>query len=116
MGNSSVRAALDAAPAGKRLIYVIPQNLYLPDLPVEARTVSGGTRHGSADFDRNNYKLLFARARTHEPAATGPDIVKSATGLDPIIVARVDLAARHVTAVEKPPAHVQWGDIPTPTF
>jgi hypothetical protein len=31
-------------------------------------------------------------------------------------VARVDIAARRVTAVETPPAHVRWGDIPTPTF
>jgi hypothetical protein len=59
---------------------------------------------------------LFAHARSHDPAATGPEIVKAAHGLDPIIVARVDTAARKVIAAETPPAHVYWGDIPTPTF
>jgi protein-S-isoprenylcysteine O-methyltransferase Ste14 len=116
MGDAAVRAALDAAQPAKRLVYVIPQDWYLPDLPVEAQPTSGAAPHGSADFDRRRYKLLFARARSHDPAATGPDIVTTAYGLDPIVVARVDIAARRVTAVESPPAHVHWGDIPTPLF
>jgi hypothetical protein len=41
--------------------------------------------------------------------------VKDAYGLDPIIVARVDTAAERVTT-EMPPAHVRWGDIPTPIY
>ena len=85
-------------------------------MPVEAAPTSGGAPHGSADFDRSRYKLLFARPRSHDPAPTGPDIVKAAYGLDPIIVAQVNIAARRVTGVETPPAHVRWGDIPTPTF
>jgi protein-S-isoprenylcysteine O-methyltransferase Ste14 len=116
MDDAAVRRALDAAAPGKRLVYVIPEDWHLPDLPLEARPHSGGAPHGSAHFDRSRYKLLFARVRTHDPAATGPDIVKAAYGLDPIVVARVDIAARSVTAVEQPPAHVRWGDIPTPTF
>jgi hypothetical protein len=31
-------------------------------------------------------------------------------------VARIDAAARNVTALESPPAHVRWGDIPIPMF
>jgi hypothetical protein len=117
MGDAKVQAALEAAQPMKRLVYVIPQDWYLPDLPVEAAPISGGAPHGGpADFDRRRYKLLFASPRSHNPAATGPDIVKTAYGLDPIIVARVDIAARRVTAVETPPAHVYWGDIPTPMF
>jgi hypothetical protein len=116
MDDAAVRAALDAAPKTKRLVHVIPQDWYLPDLPVEAAPTSGSAPHGSADFDRSRYKLLFARARSHDPAATGRDIVKTAYGLDPIILARVDITTRKVTAVESPPAHVRWGDIPTPMF
>jgi hypothetical protein len=116
MDDAAVEVALDAAKGTKQIVYVIPQNWYLPDLPVEAAPRSGGAPHGSADFDRSHYKVLFARARSHDPGATGPEIVKAAYGLDPIIVARVDIAARRVTAVETPPAHVRWGDIPTPTF
>ncbi|WP_119305099.1 methyltransferase family protein [Dongia deserti] len=116
MDNEAVRAALDNAPAGKRLIYVIPADWYLPDLPVEAQPAPGSVHHGSASFDRTHFKLLFANIRSHEPAPSGQDIVRAAYGLDPIIVARIDLAAGRVTAVERPPAHVRWGDIPTPTF
>jgi protein-S-isoprenylcysteine O-methyltransferase Ste14 len=116
MNDAAVEAALDAAKPTKQIVYVIPQDWYLPDLPVEAAPSSGGAPHGSADFDRSHYKLLFARARSHDPAATGREIVKAAYGLDPIIVAQVDIAARRVTGVETPPAHVRWGDIPTPMF
>jgi protein-S-isoprenylcysteine O-methyltransferase Ste14 len=116
MADSAVRAALDAAPAGNRLIYVIPQDWYLPDLPLEAQPPAGEVPRGSSTFDRTHDKLLFANARSHDPAASGPDVVKTAYRLDPIIVARVDIAARKVIAMEKPPAHVRWGDIPTPTF
>ena len=114
--DGAVQIALAAAPPTLRLVYVIPQDWYLPDLPVEAAPTSGGSPHGSAEFDRSRYKLLFARARSHDPDARGRDIVRTAYGLDPIIVARVDIAARRVTGVERPPAHVKWGDIPTPTF
>ena len=116
MADAAVRAAVAAAKPMPRLVYVIPQDWYLPDLPVEAAPPSGGAPHGSADFDRSRYKLLFARPRSHDPTATGPDIVKAAYCLDPIIVARVDIVAGRVTGVETPPAHVRWGDIPTPTF
>jgi protein-S-isoprenylcysteine O-methyltransferase Ste14 len=116
IADEAVQAALSIATPTQRLVYVIPQDWHLPDLPVEATPASGGAPHGSAEFVRSRYKLLFARARSHDPEATGPEIVKAAYGLDPIVVARVDTAARRVTAVETPPAHVYWGDIPTPTF
>ena len=69
-----------AAKPTKQIVYVISQDWYLPDLPVEAAPSSGGAPHGpSADFDRNRYKLLFARARSHDPAAAGPEIVRRST-------------------------------------
>jgi hypothetical protein len=60
--------------------------------------------------------FLFTRARTHFPHAAGREIVLRAHGRDPIVVARVDISGPAVTAVETPPAHVRWGDIPTPMF
>jgi hypothetical protein len=113
VSDSAVRAALDAAPPGQRLIYIVPETWDL--LPVEARPAGTGVPRRAGDFDRSRYKLLFARARSHDPDATGPDVVKDAYGLDPIIVARVDTAAARVT-VEDPPAHVRWGDIPVPIY
>jgi Phospholipid methyltransferase len=114
MEDTAVRAALDAAPAGQRLVYVVPQDWKV--LPVEPRPDANGIPLRTDDFDRTRYKLLFARTRSHDPAAAGAEIVKDAYGLDPIIVAQVDVAAGKVTDVEKPPAHVRWGDIPTPIF
>ena len=111
LADTAVRAALDSAPPGKRLIYIVPDSWDL--LPVETR--AAGLPRATDGLEHNRYKLLFARARTHHPEATGTDVVKDAYGLDPIIIARVDSAAEHVT-VEKPPAHVRWGDIPTPIY
>jgi protein-S-isoprenylcysteine O-methyltransferase Ste14 len=113
--NEAVRAALEAANLTKRLVYVVPRDWYLPDLPIETAP-SRGAPHGSADFDRSHYKVLFARPRTHDAGVSGRQIVKTAYGLDPILVAQVDIATSKVTGVQHPPAHVYWGDIPTPTF
>lgn len=108
-----VRAALDAAPLGNRLIYIVPESW---DLAAgEARPGAAGVPREPDDFDRSRFKLLFARARSHHPHATGAELVKDAYGLDPIIVARVDTATEQVTT-EKPPAHVRWGDIPIPIY
>ena len=108
-----VRAALDAAPPGNRLIYIVPENWDL--LPVEAPSAATSLPGRSSDFDRTRYRLLFTRARSHDPGATGPKIVKGAYALDPIAVARVDTAAGRVT-IERLPAHIRWSDIPIPIY
>jgi len=92
---------------------VIPSEWYLPDLPVEVLYKLGGHRTPK-NFDRRYYKVLFTQARTHFHEPAGKDIVKWAYGRNPLILVRVNIAAASVTAVEVPPAHVVWGDIPTP--
>lgn len=113
---SGVRSRLEAAGRGNRLVYVIPENWFVPDLPVETAPDSGGAPHGPRDFDRNRFKVLFARPRSHDGEAEGAKIVTTAHGLDPIAVAHVDREAGRATAVDDPPRHVRWGDIPTPLF
>jgi protein-S-isoprenylcysteine O-methyltransferase Ste14 len=115
MEDTRVRSALEAAPAGKRLVYVVPKNWDLPDLPAELEKVAIDLPR-SRDLDRTGYKLLFAGVRSNDPNATGAEIVKKAYGLDPIIMARVDSANRQVTALETPPVRRQWRNFPTPTF
>jgi class 3 adenylate cyclase/protein-S-isoprenylcysteine O-methyltransferase Ste14 len=110
-----VRSRLDAA-AGSRLVYVIPEEWFVPDLPVDPPTATSRAPHGSSDFDRSRLKVLFARPRSHTAETRGAAIVTSAYGLDPLAVARLDMAAGWVTAVDDPPHHVRWGDIPTPLF
>ena len=110
-----VRRRLDAA-AGSRMVYVIPEEWFVPDLPVDQPTATGGAPHGSPDFDRSRLKVLFARPRSHTAEATGAAIITTAYGLDPLAIAHLDMAAGRVTAVDDPPHHVRWGDIPTPLF
>jgi hypothetical protein len=113
--DARVETALPRAAPGRLIIYVVPLEWHLPDIPLE-RTPPPGGHHQPAGFDRRYYKVLFTQARTHVPRASGREIVLHAYGRDPIVVARVDISGPAVTAVETPPAHVRWGDIPTPMF
>ncbi len=118
LGGPEVRAALDASgPGAPLIVYVLPVEWQLPDLPIQLE--GQGSRRGHVhppDFDRDRYKVLFTRARTHHPGSRGREIVERAYGRDPLVVARVDLGEERITAVETPPPHVLWGDIPTPLF
>jgi len=101
--------------SAKLIVYVIPSEWYLPDLPVEVRYKLGG-HHTPKTFDHRFYKVLFTQARTHFHEPAGKDIVKRSYGRNPLILVRVNIVAASVMAVETPPAHVVWGDIPTPMF
>ena len=78
---------------------------------------SGGHRT-PRDFVRNFYKVLFTRVITHAPEATGRDILLTAWGRMPLVLAHVDIDAEDgkggVLSVSEPPGTVRWGDIPTP--
>jgi protein-S-isoprenylcysteine O-methyltransferase Ste14 len=110
-----VQEALRSAEPAKLLVYVVPMEWYLPDLPMETAHKFSG-HHTPADFDRRYYKLLFTKARTHRTDATGAAIVKAAYSRQPLVLVKVDIAAAAVTGIDTPPPHVVWGDIPTPTF
>ena len=69
-----------------------------------------------SDFDRRLYKVLFTRVRAHDPGIRGEAIVKQAYGRDPIVLAKVNNETGEITAIQTPPPHVRWGDIPTPMF
>ncbi len=97
------------------LAYVVPESWRLPDLPMESVEHAGG-HLTPADFDRRLYKVLFTRVRTHDPGATGPEIVRRAYGREPLLLVHVNTETGSVTGVETPPPHVRWGDIPTPMF
>jgi protein-S-isoprenylcysteine O-methyltransferase Ste14 len=111
-----VRRALGQVGGARFIVYVVPSEWLLPDLPLDAVAPAGGGHHVPADFDRTRYKVLFTRARLHGDAPSGADIVRAAYGRDPLIVAHVDAREWKVTSVAAPPPHVQWGDISTPMF
>ena len=110
-----VGRALDAAGDARLIVYVVPSEWFLPDLPLDAAAPMGG-HHVPANFDRTRYKVLFTRARLHGAPPSGADIVRAAYGRDPLIVAHVDAREGKVTGVSVPPPHVRWGDISTPMF
>lgn len=117
MADGHVQEELAAAGrTAKLLVYVVPVEWRLPDLPLEMPRGAGGGHYVPRDFDRRLYKILFTRARLYDQTASGREIVKRAYGLDPIVLTKVSTETGQVTAVEAPPAHVRWGDIPTPLF
>jgi hypothetical protein len=116
--DARVQQALERLKPAKRIVYVVPEAWYLPDLPLDPLEAIPGVRghHTPADFDRRYYKLLFTRTLTHAADALGKAIVKTTYGLEPLLLVRVDMAAAKVRGIETPPSHVLWGDIPTPLF
>ncbi len=115
MADARVLEALKAAGPARLIVYVVPVEWDLADLPMETVHRSGG-HYEPADFDRYHYKLLFTQPRTYAAEATGRDIVKTAYGRDPLLLVKVDIAAVEVTGMDTPPPYVVWGDIPTPMF
>lgn len=111
-----VQKALDDARPNRLIVYVVPQEWVLPDLPLEPIQRVGGGHQEPATFDRRHYKVLFARPLTHAPRPEGRGIVKTAYGLDPIVVVKIDALAGTVAEIDIPPEHVVWGAIPTPLF
>ncbi|MCZ6713128.1 MAG: methyltransferase [Deltaproteobacteria bacterium] len=120
VATSDGRVSKQLRPASAReklLVYVVPLDWQLADLPMEVPDPDGPRGHYQPrDFDRSLYKVLFTRVRTHHPEATGKDIVKQAYGRDPIVLVKVDTRRRRIIAIENTPPHVRWGDIPTPLF
>jgi hypothetical protein len=111
--HEDVRRALESEEGGAQIVYVVPMTWHLPDIPLE-KDGKGRGHATPVDFDPVRFRVLFTRARIHDPDVRGRDIVRTAHGRDPLLVVHVDLAAMAVTRIDDPPEHVRWGDIPTP--
>lgn len=106
--------APDSGNVKKLVVYVVPIEWRLPDLPMESQPTGG--HYTPPDFDPNKFKVLFTRVECYGPDAEGLDIVKRAVRREPIALVKVDLANHLVMGWETPPATVRWGDVPTPYF
>ena len=118
---ATVRERISAAgQSAKLLVYVLPEAWMIADLPLDPP--SSGVRptdrghHVPFDFDHTRYRVLFTRARSHDPDARGEAIVKRAYGREPIVAVRVNIRSGEITGIDTPPPHVEWGDISTPLF
>ena len=110
-----IQAILEQTREMRFIVYIVPKEWFLPDLPLDKENPPGG-HHVPSEFDRLHYKVLFARARFHGSPPSGVDIVKASYGRDPLVVAVVDVGEGAVTEIRTPPSHVKWGDISTPMF
>ena len=98
----------------KFLVYVVPIEWHLPDLPMEIQPAGG--HHTPRDFDPDAFKLLFTRVVLYARDAQGLEIVRRAVKREPILLVKLNLVSGAVLAREKPPATVRWGNVPTPYF
>ena len=97
--------------------YLVPLKWILADLPLEE--IPEGTHGHVTPMPENpfEFKLLFTKAKTHaKKFSSGADIIENTYGRIPIIVVKLDINTNRIMAIEKPPTHVVWGDIPTPLF
>ncbi len=104
--------------AGAKLLnYIVPLNWFLPDLPLEKSPEGVHGHHQPKSFNRDEYKVLFTKAKltTVQPVAD-EDIIKKTVAREPLIVVKLNKATGEILGIEQPPAHVRWGDIPTPLF
>lgn len=117
--DENVQALRRSAPEGAQwIIYVVPDEWYMPDLPIDPlEYVADHGGHGAPrGYDRTKWQVLFTTARTWDRQATGREIAAHAFGKTPVVLANVDLSTSAVTQIVTPPPHVVWGDIPMPTF
>ncbi len=105
----------DAGSAAQLLVYVMPLEWEIADLPMELDKKIWG-HQTPAGFDRRHYRVLFTRVRTHDPAARGKQILARAYGRNPMILVNVDLETEQVGSRELAAHNLRWGDIPTPLF
>jgi hypothetical protein len=119
---ADVRERVESARRGAQLlVYVLPEAWRIADLPLdpasaERQPETDRGHYVPFDFDRFHYRVLFTRARSHNPGARGEAIVKKAYGRDPIAIIRVDTQKAEITGIDTPPPYVRWGDISTPLF
>ena len=101
-----------------RITYVLPQEWYMPDLPIDPLDYvrEHGGHGANADFDRSKLQVLFATADTFSPKSEGKSILRRAHSITPLTIVDIDVAASTVEQVLEPPPHTVWGDFPMPLF
>ncbi len=103
----------------KFLNYIVPNEWILADLPLESipnpEEIHG--HYQPENYDTNEYKVLFTKAKLHDSSAIiGQDIIKRTYSREPLVLVRLNTLTSEILAIEAPPQHVLWGDIPTPLF
>ncbi|MBF0224415.1 MAG: isoprenylcysteine carboxylmethyltransferase family protein [Desulfobacterales bacterium] len=96
------------------LNYVIPQEWYLSDLPMNIPSEIHG-HYQPENYNKNQYKIIFTQAKTlSKSPAENEGIIKDTSARLAVLEVSVDTATGTVTQIQTPPKNVRWGDIPTP--
>ena len=109
---STVRSRIAAVPSERALVYIMPAEWYMADLPMKMNGHEGHVEPQS--YDRNQLKALVTSV--DESSASGAEIVLGARRRTPLAEVRLDLGKDRVLSVDEPPRSVRWGDIPTPIY
>lgn len=112
--SSDTLRSILAASEGPVLAYVVPENWFLADLPLEPRTPGIEGHHQPHRKDPSEFKVLFTRAHLHGTMSDPLDLLTKTYRREPLIVVHVKKDS--VTGLSYPPPHVLWGDIPTPLY
>ena len=107
---------IDEEGGAPLLVYIVPKDWYLPDLPIDPHeTVRKRGGHGTPQsFDSDHFKVLFTRIRTHARQPRGRDILRQAYGIDPFLIVEFEVSTGALTDRHQPPSTVIWGDISPP--
>ena len=119
LSDKEVQERLEYANEGantKFLNYVLPAEWYFSDIPMNmAEGITG--HHHPKDYDKNSYKILFAKADIkNDEDAEGKELILRTVKRTPLFEVNVNLAQNKVISIENPATTVRWGDIPTPLF
>ncbi|MFC2165251.1 methyltransferase family protein [Acidobacteriota bacterium] len=112
------KLALSGYDNGEKFLnYVVPLEWIIPDLPLDPDKISMQGHHQPADYDPNEFKVLFSKVISPLlEKANGVDILKKARKILPVLVVKLNILTEEVLGIEVPPKHVLWGDILTPLF
>ena len=117
----TLRTLVDS-PGTKQLIYIVPLEWNISELAMEADR-DGGHEHGfnptthmnPTQFNPNLYKVLFSKAVVDD-GAEEDEIISKARAQKPLLLVKVDLLAKRVIDIEKPPQQGKYANIPVPLF
>ncbi len=99
------------------LNYIVPREWILADLPLEEIPDSLRGHYHPRPFNENQYKILFTRAKLFNNGnVVDADIIKRTFAREALVVVQLDIKEKRILSIDTPPAHVLWGDIPTPLF
>jgi protein-S-isoprenylcysteine O-methyltransferase Ste14 len=112
--NQQIQAEKRTPPA-RFLIYVMPAEWFMSDLPMNMKGHRG--HHEPKEWNRDLYKILVMRAfGVEDDHARNEDLLLAIRHRKPLVELTLNIREERLLAVEKPPPTVRWGNIPTPLF